>query len=207
MNKEIIPMSEDEMDKLYNSKNPLVRFIHTNRLNQIIKLIKNKENLKILDAGCGEGHLIQKLQNNIPNNTYYGFDITDIALEKAKIRCTKAIIEKKDLANTKTTNDFFDIIICSEVLEHIPEYQEVINELKRILQKDGLLIITFPNETLWTVARFFLGRKPIKEPQHVNSFTPNKMKSYINLKTIKQINLPFRLPFILSLGSIIKFKK
>jgi len=78
------------MDELYNSKNPLVKFVHNDRLNKIVIEIPNKKRLKILDAGCGEGHLIEKL--NLKNNTnfYYGVDITEMSLESAKKRCPYA---------------------------------------------------------------------------------------------------------------------
>ena len=201
-----LDMPEDHMDELYHSNNPLVSFVHNNRLNNIKTLI-NKPNQKVLDAGCGEGHLIAKLKNKIPSNEYHGIDITKIALKKAKERCPYAKLSKQNLNKLNYKDETFDIIICTEVLEHIYEYKEVIEELKRTLKTGGTLILTFPNETLWTISRFLLRRKPIKVPDHVNSFTPNKIKVVTNLKPIKQINMPFHLPFIISLGSLIAFKK
>lgn len=200
-------MPKDHMNELYNSKNPLVKFIHAGRLNSIVKIIPRKSGLKILDAGCGEGHLIEKLYKNNSNNICYGIDITEIALQKAKERCPYAKFEKKDLSKIDFDDNFFDIVICTEVLEHIFEYKTVIEELKKVVKDDGYLIITFPNETLWTTGRFLLGRKPIKASDHVNSFNPNKISSAVNMKLIQQINLPFRLPFFLSLGCLMVFKK
>lgn len=200
-------MPEDHMDELYNSKNPLVKYVHNQRLNLIVNEIPKKSGLKILDAGCGEGHLIVKLYNNNGNNSYYGIDITDVALKKAEISCPYAIFEKKDLANLESYRNFFDVVICTEVIEHIFEYEIVIEEFKKILKKDGYIIITFPNETLWTISRFLLRRENAKVPDHVNSFNPDKMDSLVNMELIKQINLPLRLPFFISLGCLMVFKK
>ena len=72
-------MPEDHMENLYASRNPLVKFIHLNRLRQIARMIGGNSNLKILDAGCGEGHLINKLHKKNNNNLFYGVDITKIA--------------------------------------------------------------------------------------------------------------------------------
>ena len=196
---------ENHLDKLYNSKNPLIKFIHVNRLNLIVKTIPDKERLKILDAGCGEGHLIEKLNYKNNNNLYYGIDIIQIFLQKAKERCPYATFKIMDLSKINFDDEFFDIIICTEVLEHIIKYKIVIEELKRVLKKDGYLIITFPNETLWMISRFLLRRKHIKI--HVNSFTPNKIKSLVKMKLISQVNLPFKLPPFISLGCLMKFKK
>ena len=194
------------MDDLYSSKNPLVKFVHLGRLRTITNLIKTS-NLKILDAGCGEGHLIDLLHKKNNTNTYHGIDITESALEQAKKRCPYSNLTVGNLEKTQFQPNFFDIIICTEVLEHIYNYQNIITELKRILKPQGTLIITFPNEKLWTIARFLLGRRPIKEPEHVNSFTPKSMKKLTNMKVTQQTNLPFKLPFFLSLGHIIEFKK
>lgn len=201
-------MPEDHMDKLYNSTNPLVKFVHVNRLTSIIKeVLSGGKDVKILDAGCGEGHLIERLNNKNSNNQYYGIDITDLAIKKAKERCPFATLKIMDLSKINFDDASFDYVICTEVLEHIHAYTDVIKELKRVLKKGGYLIITFPNEILWTISRFLLGRRPIKVPDHVNSFTPNKIKHSIKMKVISQINLPFGFPFFISLGCLMKFQK
>jgi len=199
-------MPENHMDELYYNKNMAVRFAHNNRLNAIINEIPKKHKLKILDAGCGEGHLIKRLYNEDKNNLYYGIDITKIAIKKAKHRCPYATVKLCDLSKIDFNDAFFDVVICTEVLEHIHNYNIAIDELKRVLKLDGTIIITFPNEFLLTMGRFFLRRKPIKVPDHVNSFTPNKMIDAVSLEVIKK-NLPFNFPFFISLYGLLKFKK
>ncbi len=201
-------MPEDHMDNLYNSTNLMVRFIHNNRLNTILKLIPKQEGLRILDAGCGEGHLISKMLCNNQKNVFFGVDITKIALEKAIQRCPSARFMEGNILCLKDFQDeSFDVIICTEVLEHILEHGKAIREMKRILKKGGILIITFPNEKLWTIGRFFLGRRPVKVPDHINSFTPQRIIKEVNLKCINRKNLPFNLPFFISLCEVIEFKK
>lgn len=201
-------MPTDHMEELYDSKNPLVRFIHTSRLNSIIRELPKKDGIQVLDAGCGEGHLLEKLSQLKGRKVdCYGLDITDAALEKARERCPGAKLKKANLSQTGFDDDFFDAVICTEVLEHVREYPIVIKELKRIVKPGGFLILTFPNEILWTVSRFFLGRKPVKVPDHVNSFNPSSMKSLVGLKLVQRINLPFGLPFFFSLNALMKFKK
>lgn len=200
-------MPKDHMEELYTSGDPLVRFIHNDRLNQIVENMPSKEGLKILDAGCGEGHLIERLYNRNKGNSYYGIDIIDVALKKSKERCPFAKIEKMSVSDIRYNEEFFDVIICTEVIEHIYDYKKVILEFKRLLKKGGYLIITFPNENLWTVSRFFLGRRPVKVPDHVNSFNPNFMQRLIGMNLLFSRNLPFRLPFFMSLGCLMGFKK
>lgn len=203
-----IHMPKNHMDNLYNSKNPIIKFVQNDRLNSVVRMIPNENNLKILDAGCGEGHLIEKLYSKDHKNFYYGFDITEVALESAKKRCPYANIQKMDITNITMENGFFDTVICSDVLEHVMMYKKAIRELKRVLKKGGELIITFPKERVWTIARIILRRNPIRVPDHINTFTLRKMKLLVKLKVLSKINLPRRLPlFFLSLGCLIKFKK
>jgi methionine biosynthesis protein MetW len=200
-------MPEDHMDEIYHSKNPLDKLVHVGRLKTIVKEMPSGKGLKVLDAGCGEGHLLEMLHEKNKSNKYYGIDITDIALKKAKKRCPFAKIQKMDLSKIKYADASFDVITCTEVLEHVYEYKDVLKEFRRILKKDGHLIITFPNETLWTFGRFILGRRPIKVPDHVNSFTPSRMRSSAKLQLVSQVNIPFRLPFFLSPTCLMKFRK
>lgn len=200
-------MTEDHMDKLYNSRNPFVKFTHVSRLNSIAKRIPLKSESKILDAGCGEGHLIEKLYRMNSSALYYGIDIRRQAVEKTRVRCPYAELEVMNLVDISFDDELFDTVICTEVLEHLYEYQTVIKELERVLKKRGYLIVTFPNETLWTISRFLLGRKPIKVPDHINSFNPDRIKSLVRMKLISQVGLPFGLPFHISLGCLMKFEK
>ena len=200
-------MPENHMHSLYYSKNPLVRWVHQKRLSYIVSHLPKKNGLKILDAGCGEGHLIKKMYLNNKFNDYYGVDITEIAIQKAKKRCPYANIKKMDISKLSYNENFFDVIVCSDVIEHIIDYQSAINKLIRSLKKGGYLIITFPNETLWTLGRLILIRRPIKIPDHINSFTPYQIKKIVKMKLDEQVNLPFKLPFFLSLGCLMKFIK
>ena len=200
-------MPEEHMDKLYNSTHPLVRFTHRDRLRSIVNQIPGKTGLKIVDGGCGEGHLLEKIVEGRRGNDYFGIDITESALKDAEVRCPHAQYQCGNLSHTGYPDRFFDVVTCTEVIEHIYEWRQILMEFHRILKPEGRLIITFPNEVLWTASRFLLGRRPIKVTDHVNSFTPGIMRRAIPMTLLKQVNLPLRLPFFISLGALMVFQK
>lgn len=206
-------MEENHMDKLYKSKNPLVRFFHNQRLRSILKFIpeaklKKSQKLKVLDAGCGEGHLLQAIYKKSPHLLIYGVDVTKIALASARKRLgKKAKLFLQDLTNLKFPEGYFDIVICADVLEHVHDYKKVIYNLKKVTKNGGRIIVSYPNETNLTISRFLLRIKPAKAIDHVNSFIPKKMQEEFNLPVVKQLNLPVNLLFIFSLEAVQAFKK
>lgn len=201
-------MEKNHMEKLYKSRNFLVRFVSVGRLDKIVNVIgnlKKNKNIKILDAGCGEGQLLLEIFNRGYKNIY-GVDITKIALKQAEKR-VKAKLSLQNLEDLNFPNEYFDVVICTEVIEHVENYKKVIKELKRILKKNGLLIITFPNEPLCVLMRIIFLRRPIPK-DHVSFFSVNKMRKLVNLKLKEKINLPWKnFPDFLSLIHLLVFVK
>lgn len=97
---------------------------------------------KILDAGLGTGTVLKSLSGY----KKYGVDISLKYLSTIQDDIHLACAKLEDLPY-KTC--FFDGIICTDVLEHVLDLNKVIKELKRILKKDGILIVRVPfNENL-----------------------------------------------------------
>jgi methionine biosynthesis protein MetW len=97
---------------------------------------------KILDVGCGEGFLATLLMKK--GNSVIGIDISERAIELARKNGVKAIkcnVDDEELP----LHEHFDVIILSEVLEHLISPMRVIRKLKRYLKKNGYFLLTFPN--------------------------------------------------------------
>jgi len=184
-------MEKDHMEGLYSSRNPLVRFVHNQRLRAVAQALPSGNGLSVLDADCGEGQLIALMHSLHPSYSFTGIDATDAAVRQARQRCLFADIAVGDIAKTAYADASFDVITCTEVIEHVPEYNEVFLEFRRLLRPGGRLIITFPNETLWTAARVLLLRRPFRVADHVNSFTPKRIASASGLRLLKKVFLPF----------------
>ncbi len=109
---------------------------------------------RILDLGCGEGrHSIgaYMLHDQIE---VFGLDLNreDIATARQRFQ-TFAAAENTDKSlsffladglKLPFCNSSFDKVICSEVLEHIPDYRRILKEIDRVLKPDGILAISVP---------------------------------------------------------------
>lgn len=102
-----------------------------------------KNELKILDYGCGHCTLGIHFSKLLGINTSYGCDIENWNENFKKEEKNSNFIFKKIIENKKIPfeNKFFDIIIISMVLHHVKDYSFVFNELYRLLKPNGILIL------------------------------------------------------------------
>src|SRR4030042_3603507 len=102
----------------------------------------------VLDAGCGSGRHLRGLAA-IPGVKYFGVDTKQEDLDKAAaslkdipgVVADDYQITKADIRNLPFETAFFDCVICSEVLEHIPQDDEAVKELVRVLKPEGSFVI------------------------------------------------------------------
>jgi len=111
--------------------------INWNIKNQLKEFIENFHNKKILDFGCGDARYKNILSKN---NSYTGIDV-DESGHPTEDKKFDLLWDNKKLP---FDNDSFDVIICTEVLEHVENLDVTIKELKRVLKKKGSLFVTMP---------------------------------------------------------------
>ena len=116
----------------------------------ILQLIgDNKEQLVILDIGCSGGVLLDELREN-GFNDIYGIDLSEDGINICQYNRHKNTYVM-DAAKTEFKDNMFDLIIASNVLEHIENDEDALKEWNRILKKDGLLIVIVPAfKFLWS---------------------------------------------------------
>ena len=123
-----------------------VSFQEDYRLKRLTEAVKIKSG-KIADLGSGGGQLTESLTYYYPSAKIYGCDISKTAILYAKKfgsgKITYAIQESKNLPYK---SNFFDVCLCLDVLEHIPNVNLFLKEVKRILKKSGKFFLVVPCE-------------------------------------------------------------
>jgi 2-polyprenyl-3-methyl-5-hydroxy-6-metoxy-1,4-benzoquinol methylase len=118
------------------------------RLKRIIDLMPDSYS-SVLDVGCGAGDLAKRLKEK--GHEISGIDLSSDALSHAREHLKENFafdIEGNDWpANLMSRR--YDVIVVSEVIEHLFDPRELIKKLKPLLKKNGYFIITTPNVLFW----------------------------------------------------------
>ena len=113
----------------------------------IFEEIEKRKPKIILDIGCGRGFYIKSLSFYKFPKKIFGIDINEKYLLEAKKNCQdkRITIKKGSIYSLPYPNNYFDFIICSELLEHLNDDKRGLKELNRVLKKNGTIAITVPN--------------------------------------------------------------
>ena len=122
--------------------------------------------MRVLDAGCGSGrHLCESFRT--PGVEVAGVDLNRADLGKAKGFLSLMAREQKgrwlvaqaDVTKLPFADGSFDVVICSEVLEHIKDNRTAVAELVRVLKPGGDLVVTvprfLPERVCWAISRAY----------------------------------------------------
>jgi len=161
-------------------------FIHaryTIIVNHLKKIIDNyhkstEENIRILDMGCGDGVLLYLLSKKLKNAEVelYGVDLSDVAIKTAINKFNKEGVGNKfffkteNVYKTSFKDEMFDVIVSSDVIEHLSEPETFLKEVKRLLKPKGFLVIGTPIKYT---------EKPL-DSMHTYEFFPHEFVDLLN---------------------------
>jgi ubiquinone/menaquinone biosynthesis C-methylase UbiE len=143
---------------------------------------------KVLDLGCGNGRFFEKIKGE-----YFGVDNSE-ELIKLALEKYGDFFKVGSAIDIPFDNDYFDRVYSIAMIHHIPfEYQQkVIEEIKRVLKKDGLVVLT-----VWNLDKKFLrddlkkiSDKEILLPWHG---VPDHYFYNLNLKDLEDLLKEFKI--------------
>jgi SAM-dependent methyltransferase len=127
----------------------------TARLNFIREVVQSipLERACVADLGCGSGVILSEALMLKPLWTGHGLDISESSIKYARrlaahkqVAC-RADFRTGNIASLPYMDESLDLIVASEIIEHMPEPEKVVGEIARVLRPGGKLVLTMPIES------------------------------------------------------------
>ncbi len=172
-------------DAFHHHSNPLIRFIEFKRVKVVLNLIAEDRKLeRVLEIGCGAGNILERL----PLTNLHGIDLSAFLLHKAKEKLKENVLLLQcDAQKLPYKDQTFTQVICSEVLEHLLDPSVALDEMGRVLKRQGVAIVSVPNESAINRIKSILIRlgifKWLFQRKGVYSDMPEKMEDEWHLHT------------------------
>ena len=133
-------------------------------LRRIIKsMIRPLNFTSVLDVGCGQGSFLQELQAEFPDIIPHGIDISSTAINLACRRVPDGHFRVLDVTDASLDHQC-DLVVCSEVLEHIPDDLLALRNLRKMTGK--YLLVSSPQGRM---------REFEKQVGHVRNYAPGEL--------------------------------
>ena len=160
---------------------------------------------KLLDIGCGVGKVAFLAAEK-------GFEVTGVEIEEKAAKLaeknlkrygSKTRIITGDILKIKLKENYFDAVVCSEVIEHVNNPQQIINRIFKLLKKGGLLVLTTPhNQKYWTVSDEYA--------DHKKRFSIKEVKNLLfdfKITDLYTVGFPGMVSLVLSYNFLVRFLK
>ncbi|MDT4898888.1 MAG: hypothetical protein QOH25_3965 [Acidobacteriota bacterium] len=182
------PQSESACDyeSYYTEDNLTPPAFVFDRLDEIVaEYSPYRENNRLLDVGFGSGVMMQAAKR--AGWTAMGQEISRTAIEHA--RSFDFDVFCGELVDAKYDDDYFDVITCSEVLEHVNDPGELAVEMARILRPGGLLWATTPHGKSISERLLKLKWSLNCPPEHLQLFSISGMKTLLVKAGFRQVKV------------------
>ncbi|TYC15628.1 class I SAM-dependent methyltransferase [Bizionia gelidisalsuginis] len=201
--------SEDYISHTNTQRNLFEKVYHAVRtisLKRKLKLINSfsSSEKKILDVGCGTGDFLAEAQKN--KWVITGIEPNEKARTIANSKTGNKIVNTDALETLPSHS--FDVITLWHVLEHLPNLEEHIKLFKRLLKKEGTLIIAVPNYKSYDAIYYKQFWAAFDVPRHLWHFSQEAITRLFNKKemtVVKTLPMVFDAYYVSLLSE--KYKK
>lgn len=163
----------------FTDRSPLVRYANRRFMQTILSFASGLELRSILDAGCGEGIVLEQVAVTTAVAPV-GVDLDPERVEVAHETHRSDQLAVADLQRLPFPDDSFDLVLLLEVLEHVGHPEVALEEIWRVTRR--YLLASVPNEPWWrigNIARLKYLSAWGNTPEHINHWSVRGFMSFL----------------------------
>jgi 2-polyprenyl-3-methyl-5-hydroxy-6-metoxy-1,4-benzoquinol methylase len=142
----------------YGSRNPVVRHLMASFQRDLLDLLTIAAPASVLDIGCGEGVLTERIASALRPAPVLGVDLADAGLAahwRARHAVPNLRFTEMAAESLRFDDGEFELVCATEVLEHVVDPDAVLREMTRVA--GGWLLLSVPREPLWRILNLARG--------------------------------------------------
>ena len=154
----------------------------SDHMEKILRFVKIRGRMRILDLGCGSGYLAFPMAKNNADSEVIGLDIVSDTLEANRSKANEERIKnlsfvRYDGIDFPFEDQSFDLVVTRYALHHFPDIEHSIGEMSRVLKEGGMLFISDPCPNECDTERFVDDYMRLKKDGHIRFYTEDEWKS------------------------------
>lgn len=155
------------------------------------------QTIRILDIGCGEGHITGEIQKAFPKADIHALDYSFSAISKAYRLFPGILFSVADALKSPYPEGPFDIVVCNNLWEHVSDPLGLLMRMKAVLKPRGFVIISTPSRYhTQNLIRVILGRSvKMMSKHHITEYTVGQVHEQLafgGFEVIESISRPNR---------------
>lgn len=198
-------MNQKELIKIWNqvpkdyyekeiAKNFLKRLWHTLKVNTFKRLTSNLKPQTILDNGCASGRMANEVSKIFPKANITAIDVYKKAIDFGKKNYPHIKFRQADAHKLPFNANSFDLIINYEVIEHLVDPEKALKEMKRVMKKNGFVIVAMDSgnwmfRVVWWISEKTISR--VWRGAHLHPFKHTELEALIKKVGFKIIKKRF----------------
>ena len=193
-------MKKTDNFRKHTSKNPFQKFLINNFYKNLLSIIKDLKIDSVLDVGCGEGFTLNKLHQNRIGEKLEGVDFQETAIEIGTKLHPDLKLKQGNIYGLEYKDNSFDLVMATEVLEHLKDPKKALSEIQRVSSRYVLLSV--PNEPFFMIANFLRGKNLSRwgnDIEHIEHWTNNGFQRFVKKEGLGIISVRHPFPWMILL--------